>query len=72
MLAERLTNDLRYDSKDSREIENGSLSLNILRWLDDDEVVLCQKLFFSGGDGCRKIISVLPCKAHHERLQTGR
>lgn len=48
-----LTNDLRYDSNDSREIENGSLSLSILRWLDEvvDDAVLCQKLFFSVGEG---------------------
>lgn len=48
-----LTNDLLYDSNDSRDIEKGSLSLNIVRWLDDvDEDVLCQKLFFSVGEGC--------------------
>ena len=48
-----LTNDLLYESKDSREMENGSLSLRQLRWFEDvvDVGVRCQKLFFSGGDG---------------------
>ena len=49
-----LTKDLRYDSKDSREMEKGSFSLSMLRWLEDmvDEGDFCQKLFFSGGEGC--------------------
>ena len=48
-----LTKDLRYDSKDSREIEKGSFSLSMLRWLEDmvDVGDFCQKLFFSGGEG---------------------
>jgi hypothetical protein len=48
-----LTNDRRYDSKDSRDIEKGSLSDMRLRWLEDvvEVGVLCQKLFFSVGDG---------------------
>ena len=48
-----LTKDLRYDSNDSREIEKGSFSLSMLRWLEDmvDVGDLCQKLFFSGGEG---------------------
>lgn len=48
-----LTNDRRYDSKDSRDIEKGSLSDIRLRWFEDvvDVGVLCQKLFFSVGDG---------------------
>lgn len=28
------TKDLRYDSKDSREMEKGSFSLSMLRWFD--------------------------------------
>ena len=48
-----LTNDLRYESNDSREIEKGSFSLSMLRWLEDmvDVGDFCQKLFFSGGEG---------------------
>jgi hypothetical protein len=49
-----LTNDRRYDSKDSRDIEKGSFSESRLRWFDEEVVdvgVLCQKLFFSVGDG---------------------
>lgn len=51
---ELLTKDLLYESKDSREIENGSFSLSMLRWLEDIVEVgdLAQKLFFSGGEGC--------------------
>ena len=48
------TNDLRYESKDSREIENGSFSLSRLRWFEEEVVdvgVRCQKLGFSGGEG---------------------
>lgn len=53
-----LTNDLLYESKDSREIENGSIS-------DSPFIELCavpevldrrgQKLFFSTGDGCETV-----------------
>lgn len=48
-----LTKDLRYESNDSREMEKGSFSLSILRWLEDmvDVGDFCQKLFFSGGEG---------------------
>lgn len=55
-----LTNELRYESNDSRDIENGSFSLSMLRWLDVvvDEAVRCQKLFFSVGEGYRVLISV--------------
>lgn len=51
------TNDLLYESNDSREILNGSFSLNTLRWLllvvlRDEDV---QKLRFSfGGEGGTK------------------
>lgn len=47
------TKDLRYDSKDSRDIEKGSFSFNKLRWFEDivDVGDLCQNPFFSGGDG---------------------
>lgn len=53
---DRRTNDLRYDSKDSREIEKGSFSLSMLRWLEDmvDVGDLAQKLFFSVGEGCSR------------------
>ena len=49
-----LTKDLRYESNDSREMEKGSFSLIMLRWLEDmvDVGDFCQKLFFSGGEGC--------------------
>lgn len=48
-----LTKDLRYESNDSRDMEKGSFSLSILRWLEDivDVGDFCQKLFFSGGEG---------------------
>jgi hypothetical protein len=48
-----LTNDRRYDSKDSRDIEKGSFSDSRLRWLEEvvEVGVLCQKLFLSVGDG---------------------
>lgn len=48
------TKDLRYDSKDSRDIEKGSFSQRRVRWLEETVEVgdLPQKLFFSGGDGC--------------------
>ena len=49
-----LTNDLRYESKDSRDIENGSFSLRALRAFE--EVVVEGDLShtgfcFSVGDG---------------------
>ena len=47
------TNDLRYDSKDSRDIVKASCSLIRFRcaevWVALGD--LCQKLFFSVGDG---------------------
>ena len=65
----RRTNDLRYESNDSREILKGSFSLSALRWL---EVRLAlerlerdaQKDFFSGGEGCggcQLICCSIPC-----------
>jgi len=59
-------------------MEKGSFSLKTLRW---DEVVVevgvrCQKLFFSGGDGCLEIVSIgrvcfisglIPGDKHHYR-----
>lgn len=50
----QLTKERRYDSKDSREIVKGSVSLRTLRWFDDVEVrdlLLPQKAFFSSGEG---------------------
>lgn len=50
----RLTNERLYESKDSREIEKGSISEKLLVVLEDtfDELERRgQKLFFSGGDG---------------------
>jgi hypothetical protein len=50
------TNDLRYESKLSREMLKGSFSASRLRWLEDVVETLdleCQKLGFSVvGDGC--------------------
>jgi hypothetical protein len=48
-----LTNDLRYDSKDSRDMVKASFSLMIFLWAEDwlEWGDLCQKLFFSGGEG---------------------
>lgn len=50
-----MSNDRRYDSNDSREMEKGSFSDSRLRWLEEvvDVEGLCQKLFFSVGDGGR-------------------
>lgn len=51
-----MSKDRLYDSNDSRDIEKGSFSVRMERWLE--EVVdlpagnLCQKDFFSGGEGC--------------------
>ena len=47
------TNDLRYDSKDSRDMVNASFSLIVLRCAEEwvELGALCQKLFFSVGDG---------------------
>ncbi len=53
-----LTKDLLYESKDSREIENGSMSDSPLTELFDVPDGLerrGQKLFFSGGDGLRDV-----------------
>lgn len=49
----RPTNDRRYESKDSRDIEKGSFSLTRSRWFDDlvEPGYLRQKLCFSGGEG---------------------
>lgn len=49
----RPTNDRRYESKDSRDIEKGSFSSTRLRWLEDlvEPGYLRQKLCFSGGEG---------------------
>jgi hypothetical protein len=48
-----LTNDLLYDSKDSRDIVKASFSLIVLLWAEDwvEWGDLCQKLFFSVGEG---------------------
>jgi hypothetical protein len=48
-----LTNDLRYESKDSRDMVKASFSLIIFLWAEDwlEWGDLCQKLFFSGGEG---------------------
>jgi hypothetical protein len=50
-----MSKDLRYDSNDSREMEKGSFSVRAERWCEDavDLPVgdLCQKDFFSGGEG---------------------
>jgi hypothetical protein len=52
------TNDLRYESKLSREMLKGSFSASRLRWFDEVVETLdleCQKLGFSCcGDGWRK------------------
>jgi hypothetical protein len=52
------TNDLRYESKLSREMLKGSFSLSRLRWFDDVVETLdleCQNAGFScWGDGWRK------------------
>ena len=47
------TNDLRYDSKDSRDIVKASCSLIRFRCAEDWVELgdLCQKLFFSVGEG---------------------
>lgn len=51
-LRRSLTNDRRYDSKDSREMENGSCSLKRLRWLEVVEGDLLQNdLASSLGEG---------------------
>ena len=52
-----MSKDLRYDSKDSREMENGSFSVRAARLLKAELLDLrggdlCQKDFFSGGEGC--------------------
>jgi hypothetical protein len=56
------TNDLRYESNDSRDILNGSFSVTALRSVrcedcDVDVVVRLKKFDFSfaGGDGCRNV-----------------
>lgn len=52
----RLTNERLYESKDSLEMENGSISAKLLVVLEDALDGLerrGQKLFFSGGDGYR-------------------
>jgi hypothetical protein len=48
-----LTNDLLYESKDSREILKGSFSSRTLRLLDCPDLLdhVDQKLLFSVGDG---------------------
>ena len=50
-----LTNDLRYESNDSREMLNCSFSSNAHRCNDEDVVdrdaVVPQKFFFSVGEG---------------------
>lgn len=54
----QLTNDLRYESKDSREIGNGSMSDSLsLVPIEVPEGLerLGQKPFFSGGDGYRRV-----------------
>lgn len=61
-----LTNDRRYESNDSREMEKGSFSFTRLRWFEDpaEPGYLRQKLCFSGGDGYQSIVS---CKSHQAR-----
>jgi hypothetical protein len=63
---EQPTKDLRYESKDSRDMEKCSLSVRPCLWLDGvlDPCDLCQKLFFSGGEGycttkCKPLDDVL-------------
>ena len=53
MYVRKLTNDLLYESKDSREMENGSISslLRVLIEVPDGCDRLGQKPFFSGGEG---------------------
>jgi len=48
-----MSNDLLYESKDSREMENGSISslLRVLIEVPDGCDRLGQKPFFSGGEG---------------------
>ncbi len=52
------TKDLLYESKDSREIENGSSSPRLVLVLVETFEGFerrGQKPFFSGGDGCENI-----------------
>jgi hypothetical protein len=48
-----LTNDLLYDSNDSRDIVKASFSFIRIRWVEEwvECGDLCQKLFFSVGEG---------------------
>jgi hypothetical protein len=48
-----LTNDLLYDSNDSRDIVKASFSLTRLLWVEEwvEWGDLCQKPFFSVGEG---------------------
>jgi len=51
-----ISNDLLYESNDSRDIENGSISdslLPVLVEVPEGLDLFGQKLFFSGGDGGR-------------------
>ena len=56
--AQLLTNDLLYESKDSREIEKGSISDSLVRVLvevPEGLERLGQNPFFSGGEGLRDV-----------------
>jgi hypothetical protein len=50
-----ISKDLLYDSNDSREMEKGSFSVRTERGWEEFEDLpvgdLCQKDFFSGGEG---------------------
>jgi len=56
------TKERLYESNDSREIENGSFSAMLLREAVDVVEgfdLFGQKLFFSGGEGWKSLISLL-------------
>jgi hypothetical protein len=68
----RRTKDLRYESKLSREMLKGSFSLKRLRWLDEVVEALdreCQKLGFSGGEGCIRL--AVGFSRFHHRIESG-
>jgi hypothetical protein len=55
-----MSKDRLYDSKDSREIEKGSCSARVVRWWEEFVDLpagdLCQKDFFSGGEGYEVLV----------------